>query len=143
MLAILGIFGKKEKFYAQVDDDNTSSTPDVASATVTETKTVTEIVTEETSAPVKPVATKGKQSAKTASAPTQPVVSKRLVAPEPFWVKAMENTRNYAKSNASGSEMTFSTDYLLPKSSNSRRRPGPSLNTFLGMARQIGGRGSI
>ena len=36
--------------------------------------------------------------------------------------------------------MTFSTDYLLPKSNGSRRRPGPSLKMFKDMARQVGRR---
>ncbi|MGB3533080.1 MAG: hypothetical protein WBA13_06135 [Microcoleaceae cyanobacterium] len=34
--------------------------------------------------------------------------------------------------------MTFSTDYLMPKSNGSRRRPGPSLKMFKDMARQVG-----
>ncbi|MGB3401587.1 MAG: hypothetical protein WBA77_02740 [Microcoleaceae cyanobacterium] len=36
--------------------------------------------------------------------------------------------------------MTFSTDYLLPKSNGSRRRPGPSLKMFKDMARDVGRR---
>lgn len=33
--------------------------------------------------------------------------------------------------------MTFATDYLLPKSTASRRRPGPNMNMFRDMARQM------
>jgi len=33
--------------------------------------------------------------------------------------------------------MTFATDYLLPKATPSRRRPGPSMNMFKDMARQV------
>lgn len=34
-------------------------------------------------------------------------------------------------------ELTFAPNYLLPKASNSRRRPGPSMDTFRDMARQV------
>ncbi|MGC9527876.1 MAG: hypothetical protein ACP5D7_20260 [Limnospira sp.] len=33
--------------------------------------------------------------------------------------------------------MTFATDYLLPKATPTRRRPGPSMNLFKDMARQV------
>lgn len=33
--------------------------------------------------------------------------------------------------------MTFAPNYLMPKASNSRRRPGPSMNNFRDMARQV------
>ncbi|NJK37296.1 MAG: hypothetical protein HC835_10720 [Oscillatoriales cyanobacterium RM2_1_1] len=36
--------------------------------------------------------------------------------------------------------MNFSTDHLLPQPTASRRRPGPSLNMFKDMARQVGRR---
>ena len=35
------------------------------------------------------------------------------------------------------SELTFAPNYLLPTASNSRRRPGPSLDMFRDMARQV------
>jgi hypothetical protein len=35
------------------------------------------------------------------------------------------------------SDSTFAPNYLLPKSTNSRRRPGPNMNSFLDMARQV------
>jgi len=141
MLGILGIFAKKDNFYVVAEDDSPSSTSVVEQTTVT--KTVAETTSAPAPAPKTSVKTSKKTGSKTGSAPTTTVASKRLVAPEPFWVKAMENTRNYPKPKQEGSEMTFSTDYLLPQPSNTRRRPGPSLNTFLGMARQIGRRGSI
>ncbi len=37
-------------------------------------------------------------------------------------------------------EMTFSPNYLMPKPTGSRRRPGPSLKMFKDMARQVGRR---
>jgi hypothetical protein len=144
MLAILAIFGKKEKFYAVAEDDNNSSTP-VKAVEATVTPSITEEAPKTTKAPVKSKSVKSskKTEKKGGSATTATVAPKRAVAPEPFWVKAMENTRNYPKPAQEGTQGTFSPDYLLPKSSNSRRRPGPSLNPFLNMARQIGGRGSI
>ncbi|MFY7803449.1 MAG: hypothetical protein ACOVQ7_08490 [Limnoraphis robusta] len=36
--------------------------------------------------------------------------------------------------------MTFAPDYLMPKSTSGRRRPGPSMNMFKGMAGQVGSR---
>jgi hypothetical protein len=147
MLAILAIFGKKEKFYAVVEDDNNSSTP-VETVKAPVNPSVVEAPPEApktTKAPVKSKSVKSskKTGKKGESATTATVAPKRAVAPEPFWVKAMENTRNYPKPPQEGTQGTFSPDYLLPKPSNTRRRPGPSLNPFLNMARQIGGRGSI
>jgi hypothetical protein len=41
----------------------------------------------------------------------------------------------------SHTETTFAPKYLIPSSSNSRRRPGPNMNPFLDMARQVNNRG--
>lgn len=55
---------------------------------------------------------------------------------QPFWVAAMYNNKNSSsnKSNGSRAEQTFATDNLMPTITNSRRRPGPSLNKFKEMA---------
>jgi hypothetical protein len=37
----------------------------------------------------------------------------------------------------SQAELTFAPNYLLPKATNSRRRPGPSMDMFRDMARQV------
>lgn len=43
-----------------------------------------------------------------------------------------------AATNGKASEkVTFAPNYLLPTASNSRRRPGPSMNMFRDMARQV------
>ena len=129
MLAILGIFSKKEKFFAELDDKNTT----VVEETVTEA--VEKKVAKKTKKPAKKVVSKKGNTT------TTKVVSKKAIYTVPFWVKAMENTRNYDPSGKGKSEMTFSTDYLLPKPTKYRRRPGGSLKSFLDMSRQINSRG--
>ncbi len=44
------------------------------------------------------------------------------------------NSSSSNKSNGSRAEQTFATDNLMPTITNSRRRPGPSLNKFKEMA---------
>ena len=135
MLAILGIFSKKEKFFVQLDDQDTAS-----NSVVVEEK-VTKAVEKKAEVAVKETAKKTNTTTKKVA--TKKVVSKKSYANVPFWVKAMENTRNYMSSgSAQGtSEKTFSTDYLLPKSTKSRRLPGGSLKSFLNMSRQMNNRG--
>ena len=56
-------------------------------------------------------------------------------------VKAVPAEREKAPiASANGqnpTETTFAPKYLAPSTSNSRRRPGPSMNPFLDMARQV------
>lgn len=42
-----------------------------------------------------------------------------------------------AATNGKSDQSTFAPNYLMPTASNSRRRPGPSLNMFRDMARQV------
>ena len=77
---------------------------------------------------------KGKQQSP-AKPKTAPVSSAASSWEEPFWVKAMyKNNSNGSNGKAAASEQTFSTDYLMPTITKSRRRPGPSLNKFKDMA---------
>ncbi len=82
----------------------------------------------------KTVKAQNKQSGETTSSNT-PVATSASSWEPPFWVKIM-----YEKTSSNGkkaeSETTFATDYLMPSPTQSRRRPGPSLDTFRSMARQ-------
>ncbi|MBE9170060.1 hypothetical protein IQ238_21905 [Pleurocapsales cyanobacterium LEGE 06147] len=82
----------------------------------------------------KKVENKDKQSAETTSTDT-PVAASASSWEPPFWVKLM-----YEKTSSNGkeaeSEKTFATDHLMPSPTQSRRRPGPSLDSFRSMARQ-------
>ena len=78
----------------------------------------------------------GKKTKKT-SAKASSVSSKARADSRPAWVRAMDNTRNKQEEKVeSNAEMTFATQYLMPTPTNSRRRPGPSLDMFKDMARQ-------
>jgi hypothetical protein len=52
----------------------------------------------------------------------------------PFWVKAMYKSNS--NGNGAKENSTFATDYLLSNGTQSRHRPGGSMNKFLEMARQ-------
>ena len=86
--------------------------------------------------PIKAQSTKKKKTKKkSVQAPSVP--SKVPEGEQPAWVKAINNYSNNGKlESESESGMTFATQYLMPTPSNSRRRPGPSLNKFREMARQ-------
>jgi hypothetical protein len=77
---------------------------------------------------------KEKQSAETKSS-NAPVATAASSWEPPFWVKIM-NEKTSSNSKKAESEPTFATDYLMPAPTKSRRRPGPSLDTFRSMARQ-------
>lgn len=114
---------KKGDFYLQIDESE-------------------ETATTETAAPVEassevPAAASGETvTSETTTETPAPVAVKVPEAEVPFWVRAMRSTEEIMKAEAK-SEMTFSTDYLLSSGSSSRRRPGPSLNAFKEIARQI------
>jgi hypothetical protein len=65
-----------------------------------------------------------------AAAPTPAAPAPAAPAPAPQPVAAA--------SNGSSPTKTFAPDFLLtPSSSSDRRRPGPSLNRFIDMARKV------
>lgn len=73
------------------------------------------------------------------AAPAQPAKAEPVAAaktPEPTPAPATAATNG--KVPQTPSDVTFAPKYLNPvTSSNSRRRPGPSLNNYLDMARQV------
>ena len=56
----------------------------------------------------------------------------------PAWVKAMDNTKKQQEEAVEATvDNSFAGQYLMPTPSKSRRKPGPSLNMFKDMARQV------
>ena len=52
-------------------------------------------------------------------------------------VKPTKPVKAVADSNGKAATSTFAPNYLMPSASNSRRRPGANMNSFLDMARQV------
>ena len=83
---------------------------------------------------------KGKQAAKSDSdSQSKPQPSPQNAGASsfdpPFWVAAMyKNKSTNLNSDGSQAQQTFATDNLMPIMTNTRRRPGPSLNKFKDMA---------
>ncbi len=73
-------------------------------------------------------------------AETKPVAAKPAVAPaakaEPAKV-AKASAKTEPGKPAAQTETTFAPKYLIPSSSNDRRRPGANMNTYMDMARQV------
>ena len=58
----------------------------------------------------------------------------------PAWVRAMDNTKKQEEAVEAvevKTDNTFAGQYLMPTHSNFRRNPGPSLNMYKDMARQV------
>ncbi|WP_413166905.1 hypothetical protein ACL6C3_09405 [Capilliphycus salinus ALCB114379] len=85
-----------------------------------------------TKAKAKAAPTEAKQEAKEQAKTTVEAISMPVQPKEP------PSFNNGLESTPAG--MTFSTDYLMKQPSSGRRRPGPSLNMFKDMARQVGRR---
>jgi hypothetical protein len=85
----------------------------------------------EETAETKPVA--AKPAAKAEPATAKPAPAK--VAKES--AKPAKATKAEPAKPAAPTETTFAPKYLIPSSSNSRRRPGANMNTYLDMARQV------
>ncbi|WP_413171665.1 hypothetical protein [Anabaena azotica] len=81
-------------------------------------------------------------------AETKPVAAKPAAAPaakaEPAKVATASAKAEPAKTTkaapakpAAPTETTFAPKYLMPSSSNGRRRPGANMNTYMDMAREV------
>jgi hypothetical protein len=82
--------------------------------------------------------TSGKSKSKADTAPVAPVSKKVPEYEPPFWVKAMNaNTSNGNGNGKVASVESFADNNLMPLPNRSRRRPGPSLNPFMDMARGV------
>ena len=75
-----------------------------------------------------------------AAAPKKPEPAKakaEAAEPQNGKVKIEAQANPPAPNNGKAQEATFAPNYLLPKATNSRRRPGPSMDMFRDMARQV------
>lgn len=156
MLGKLINFGKKNKFYLELDEDanladqveavatkvkeETKEVVEEVKQAVTESQAVQEIksetkqITEEAKSKVATVAAKSKKPKPAPEKTPAPAVIDTSYSDEPFWVKLMYKTGEQKEAEQSA-EKTFATDYLISKPK-SRRRPGGSLDKFKTMARQ-------
>ncbi|BFM40259.1 hypothetical protein [Synechocystis sp. LKSZ1] len=111
--------GKKEEFFIQLDETNAKSAEPADVAPTPEAPVAETEVTEAPEAPAKAKKTSIKKSAKqiapAAPAKPAPVAAAAKVEPQ---------------------QVEFATQYLLTQTL-VRRQPGPSLNKFKAMARQV------
>jgi hypothetical protein len=112
--------GKKDEFFIQLDETNAKPAEPAAVAPVSEAPVAKTEVTEVTEAPKTPAKAKKssiKKSAKETApaAPVAPVAAPAKIEPQ---------------------QVEFATQYLLTQTL-VRRQPGPSLDKFKAMARQV------
>ena len=88
--------------------------------------------------PAKTEATAKNQPAKTeATANNQAAKVELVQTAEGVKAEPAKSKKVSAASANTPTETTFAPKYLAPASTNGRRRPGPNMNTFLDMARQV------
>ena len=83
-------------------------------------------------------ATANNQSKTPATANKKPVDVELVQTAEGLKAEPAKPKKGSVASNGQAqTETTFAPKYLIPTNSNSRRRPGPNMSTFLDMARQV------
>ncbi len=148
---IVGLFGGKKgsDYYLELKEDTnednlasnvktavqivTSSTPEVVETAKTNTEKAVETVTSKIQEVAETAKTKKKKAAKKV-AETAPVVTNGKKDPA---ITTTTITKAKAPIAEKPQETTFAPDYLVPTSSNGRRRPGANMSSFLDMARQV------
>ena len=152
-LAASNAKGKKSKgYFMELDEDEeepiniskaAQAVADKAKAVADKTKDKTkELVASAKSAlPETPKATEAtakNQPAKTeATANSQAAKVEIVQTAEGVKAEPAKSKKASAASANTQTETTFAPKYLAPASTNGRRRPGPNMNTFLDMARQV------
>ena len=137
----------KAKAVADKTKDKTKELVASAKSALPETPKATEATAK--NQPVKTEATAKNQPAKTeATAKNQPAKTEATANNQAAKVELVQTAEGVkaepAKSKKASAasantqtETTFAPKYLAPASTNGRRRPGPNMNTFLDMARQV------
>ncbi|MEC4806702.1 MAG: hypothetical protein SAJ12_19090 [Jaaginema sp. PMC 1079.18] len=121
--------GGKDGYFLQLDEDgDNQSSPPQPSETKTEAKTKVESEKAEVSEPSKPQETKAPK--------VKPEVKKEEVKPQPVPVPTV-STDNGKMETAQPKVVLFAPDNLMPKPTQTRRRPGPSLGMFKSMAKEV------
>jgi len=116
---IKNLFGGKNNYYAELDDDQASKT---AASQHTEPQAASTAAS-----PVKEQANKKEEAA------AQPQPTPTAAAPP---APAPVQNSNKPPENPLAGE-TFAPTYLVPKSTMPRRRPGVNMGQFLDMAREV------
>lgn len=113
---ILG--GGQDSYYLQLDEDKESqSTPSQPSETKTEEK-------------------KAKATQETKAPEVKPEEKKEEAQPQPKPIPAV-STNNGKIATAQPKTVLFAPNNLMPKPTKTRRRPGPSLEMFKDMAKEV------
>lgn len=138
---ILG-FNKKSDYFLELGDSKgTQSAPtepakkEEAKPAPVEAKAKKEEPTPSTKTSKKTKTTKAKAKPATQEAKEQAKATVEAISVKP---KELPSFNDGLQSTPAG--MTFSPDNLMKSVSSSRRRPGPSMNMFRDMARQVGSR---
>lgn len=133
-------FGGDKEFYLEADDSQEAATElEMAPAVVEEKEAEaevapkTEAAAEESPAKSEKKKTAKKQQAEVATEAPQTAAS----TPLDLIVAAVNNTSSTAKTAEASSGESFAAANKLLPTPTSRRRPGPSLNPFKDMARQV------
>ncbi|MDB9493599.1 hypothetical protein PN441_16175 [Spirulina major CS-329] len=102
--------GKGENFYLEIKDDDAQP-----------------------SAPLTPKA----EAPEPAATPATPAPEPAAPAPEPATAPAAPEPSPITPTAAPQPDVTFAPDYLLSLKTFSKRRPGPSMAKFMGLAQQM------
>ncbi|MEB3339314.1 hypothetical protein [Okeania sp.] len=134
---IFGIlpFGKKSEYLLEFDKTEKTSTPKAEStpatvATPAPTKTETEPASSETPKEAKPKVSSAKKAQKVK---TQQSKVSQAPAPQVDII----NVINPQKKEEKKEVVLFAPNFLMPKPTAKRRRPGPSMGMFRGIAKDM------
>ncbi len=126
---------KGKGYYLELDE--TGNTKSEAQALKSETvKAAPETVANKPE-PVLAVVATALTSTKLEVAAPEKKAKAQIEEPQNGKVKIEAQANPPAPTNGKAQEGTFAPNYLLPTATNSRRRPGPSMDMFRDMARQV------
>lgn len=142
------LFGKKSGYYLELSEEEIAAIPVAPQASAAPAPVAIAATTTPAKAAVKAPATdspakatkesqaKGKkQKTAEAAAPAAPA-QPPLTDPLELIYTALATTANQSgPAPEKAPEPTFSSDYLMPAASSSRRRPGPSMSPFKSMVK--------
>lgn len=115
--------GGQDSYYLQLDEDKESqSTPSQPSETKTEEK--------------KAAASQPKTTQETKAPEAKPEEKKEEAKPQPKPIPAI-SSNNGKIATAQPKTVLFAPNNLMPKPTKTRRRPGPSLEMFKDMAKEV------
>jgi cytoskeletal protein RodZ len=139
-----GIFGffsrllglKKSEYFLDLDDSSAKKPAKVEPATAKKAEPVAVAAAPEKVAPAKSATTQKAETTKKTKKGKESAASVPANTSEPAKVAAVAATNGKVMSQ-SDPILTFAPNNLMPTPSTSRRSPGPSMNGFREMARQM------